>query len=200
MRIRRQSILVEVLKLAFLALLMVFVTINTTKQIWMEDRYTLLREITDARCDEGVTSLPAFCKFFNNLDIVYNVFAAVYDKDLNLLTDRNPDITPGRTVYFEPLQYSEIVLVVKAAKTGTITVNFDIQLDSGKVNTYSTPVYFRWVGDVLVMMATPYISDTIRIPNTYIIIFLVTVFLLFLSIAIPTIILFRSERKEGDVA
>ena len=192
---KKQTVLIDIVKLILLAVLMVVITINTTKKVWMHDRFQLLVETVDVRCDEGITSLPTFCEYFNNTDKIYNVFSAVYNRDLRLLTSRHPDIIPGRTVYFDPFRYPQVVNFIRVNQSGTIAVSFDVKLDNGKTKTYTTPVYYRWVGDYLVVLATPYIPDTISIPNTYIIIFLVTAFLLFLSICLPLMILFLRERK-----
>ena len=192
---KKQTIIINILKLILLAIIMVIVTVNTTKQVWMHDRFNLLVETADVRCDEGIISPFSFCEFFNGIDRIYNVFAAVYDWDLQLLTSRNPDVTPGRTVFFEPLKYPSVCALIKLSNKGTITVSFDVALDNGKIKTYSTPVFYRWVGNYLVMIATPLIPDTITIPSTYIVIFLATAFLLFLSICIPVVILYFNGKK-----
>ena len=192
---KKQTIIIEIIKLILLAVLMVVVTINTTKQVWMHDRFQLLSETVDVRCNEGIITLSAFCEYFNGLDRIYNVFAAVYDKDLELLTARNPDMIPGRTVYFEPFKYPAVVALTKINEKGVVAVAFDVILDNGKTKTFNTPVYYRWVENYLVMMATPFILDTINVPNTYIMIFIATVFLLFLSICVPLMILYQNQKK-----
>ena len=195
---KRQTVIIDIIKLVLLAILMVVVTINTTKQVWMNDRFQLLVETVDVRCSEGITSLPTFCEYFNGIDRIYNVFAAVYDSDLRLMTSRNPDVIPGRTVFFEPLKYPAVIALTRINDKGIVAVSFDVILDNGKTKTFSTPVYYRWVGDYLVMMATPFIPDTINIPNTYIVIFLATAFLLFLSICIPLMVLYLNEKKADE--
>ena len=195
---RKQTVIMDIIKLILLAVLMVVITINTTKQVWMHDRFQLFCETVDVRCDEGITFLPSFIEYFNGLDRIYNVFAAVYDRDLKLLTSRNPDVIPGRTVFFEPFEYPAVIALTKINEKGTVAVSFDVILDNGKSKTFSTPVYYRWVDDYLVMMATPFIPDTINIPNTYIVIFLVTAFLLFLSICLPLMILYKNEKNKEE--
>ena len=193
---KKQAAIVEIFKLILLAALMVIVTINTTKQVWMQDRFQLIAETVDARCDEGISSLRAFCAYFNGIDRIYNVFAAVYDKDLRLLTARNPDVIPGRTVFFEPLIYPSVIALTRVNDKGIVVVAFDVTLDNGRARTFSTPVYYRWVEDYLVVMATPFIPDTINIPNTSIMIFLATAFLLFLSVCVPLMILYLNGKRE----
>ena len=188
---KKQTVIIEITKLVILAALMVVVTINTTKTVWMIDRFNLFVDVVNARCNEGVRSV----EYFEALDNIYNVYAAVYDKSFNLLTNRHPDIIPKRTVFFEPLQYPEIKIAIENSQQGIINTNFEVTYVSGKRKVYTTPVFYRWVDDALIIMATPFIPDTINIPNTYILIFLATAFLLFLSICVPLMVLYFSEKR-----
>jgi hypothetical protein len=196
MTLFKKSVMVDLIKLSLLAVFMVVLTVNTTKEVWMHDRFQILVETVDVRCDEGITSLPSFCEYFNGIDRIYNVFAAVYDRDLKLLTSRNPDITPGRTVFFEPLKYPAVITLINFNENGFVSVSFDVKHDNGKVKTLKTPVYYRWVENYLVMMATPFIPDTIDIPRSHFYIFLATALLLFLSTITPLVVLYRSERRR----
>ena len=120
--------------IAIIAVAMVFLMLKVTsslKTYLMEQRFNLIMQAVEVRCYEGIADLDSFGTFFNRLDAVYNVFAAVYSSDFALLTNRHPDIMVGRTVNFNPFDHPEILEALNNKNSDSVTVPFTVVLDSG---------------------------------------------------------------------
>jgi len=155
----------------------------------MEKRFYDYVSIINDRCDEeeynirksgAVNTVQQMITFINKLDAHYNVFAAIYDSEHNLLTGRHPDILVNRTVFFHPFDYPKIINAFMARPYGIITVDFTVEYNNGTIKIYATPLLFRriFIEDdyLIVVMATPYIPDTIELPFYYNIIIYTLIF------------------------
>ena len=187
--------LVNFILIAIIAVAMVFLMLKVTsylKNFLLEQRFTSVMQASEVRCDEGITDLDSFVAFYNRMDLIYNVFAAVYSSDFELLTRRHPDIMVGKTVKFEPFEHSEVIEAIAAGYSDLVIVPFTVMFDNGGHETYPTPLHFQKVdyGDtyVIAMVATPFIEDSVTLPNYYYPI-LYSFFITVLSVAIILIVI-----------
>ena len=155
-----------------LALTVAMVSITSVfRDYLLEQRFKANVQTVEARCDLGITDIDSFRDFIERVDTIYNVFAAVYDSNHNIISRRHPDITAGRTVFFDPFAHTDLIEAVSEKNTGIITVPFLVVLDNGKEVRYPTPVFFRIVpyfdDNIIVIVATPFIGDTIQLPDFY---------------------------------
>ena len=101
-------------------------------------------------CDEaeyfrpGAQHLDSLRRAVTAIDASAGTFAAMYDSELRIITDRTPVIETE----FKPMEYPELVKRIRAAKRGETTIWFD---EPG-VEPHSLHVYFRWVDDALVVI------------------------------------------------
>ena len=165
--------------------------INTLKKSWLETQFETIATSINIRIDDKGMDFQHFCRFIESVDTYYNVYAAVYSANLELLTKRHPDITPGRTVFFDPLIHDGLLSAAKTEQTGKINVHFEVIYDNGKKAVYFTPVFFRWFDDGITLMAIPQIPDTVDLPKFYAIL-IYTVFAgLFLTISFLVVSIIR---------
>ena len=109
--------------------------------------------------------------FFGHLDRNPYIFSAVYDKGLNILTERQPRFP----LYpFHPFDYTDINAVMKSEDRGTITVPY-----STDVHNYQMRFYFRKVNltkseFIYISIAIPYIASDIEVASnlTYLVLFI----------------------------
>ena len=161
----------NILKFVLVIVIMDTITITTTKKAWLNLEYELFTKIVDAQCESG-SDIDSLCTFIIGIDRINNIYSAVYHSTptvsphlWELKTSRNPDITPGRTVYFKPFEYEILVDAILKDNSGHVVVPFEVVYDNGRSVIYKTPVYFRYVDDYLVMMAIPKIPDTLTLPS-----------------------------------
>ena len=156
--------LMNVLIILSISVVLTIVMLRVTshvKQTWLEERFRYIVQMSDTRCKEGANDLQQFCEYFSGLDMYYNVFAAVYDKDFELLSKRHGDITIDRHVRFDPFSHSMLNDALKNEDIGVTTVFLEIFDDDLKHVTYRTPVWHKRVAIadsyVYVIIALPFI-------------------------------------------
>jgi len=155
-------------------------SIGYAKKSRLETRFSSLAERADARLDEEEViakklgpahSAEGLIEYFNEADTIYNVFAALYDSDYNLLTSRHPDVTVDRVVFFEPLSYEWVIDAMESSDSGVLAVGFAIARRDGREDSYTTPLYFRKIsagGERLTAaLAIPLIYDTVELPASF---------------------------------
>ena len=158
---------INFLLIGIIAIILISLSIITTssfKKYLMEQRFYSYVQIVEARFDKDTTDLNSLCHDFNNLDSIYNVFAAVYNANYELLTNRHPDLTIGRVIEFKPFDYDEIKSAINKNQSGFVNVSLKVILENGKYVKYPMPIYFWNLNEVIIMIGTPYIEDTISLP------------------------------------
>ena len=126
--------------------------------------------ITDARSDFD-KRVERLLLFFNQLDSSPYIFSAVYDHDLNILSERQPRFP---NFPFHPFDYEEINICICIDPRGILTVPYTVD----KV-VYSMNFYFRKVSltaddFVYVAIGVPYIPSDINVASnlTYLVLFI----------------------------
>ena len=165
--------------------------VNALKKSWLETQFETIKKSIDIRIDNEIADISLFCHYMETVDMYYNVYAAVYSSNFELLTNRHPDITPGRTVFFNPLIHDYLLSAMEKEQTGKVNVTFEVVYDSGKKGKYITPVYFRWFGGGVALMAIPQIPDTVELPKFYTILIYSVFVCLFLTISFLTVSIVR---------
>jgi len=158
-----------------LLIFLMLVVIDHMKRGIMEDRFSLLIQMVNTRCDEEKTvNVDELCAYIASVDSYYDVFAAVYDSGFNNLSIRHPDVTIGQTISFNPAELENALKSFKAIDSDFTILNFIVFFDTGKEAIYRTPLYLRRVtvddDYVIVALATPFIDDLISLPRSYFII------------------------------
>ena len=187
----------QLLCIAIIAVLSVILSlslmgiINALKKSWMETQFETITQSINVRVNDESTDFQQLCHYIESVDTYYNVYAAVYSVNFELFTKRHPDITPGRTVYFNPMVHEGLLAAIKTELTGNTKVNFEVIYDSGKKEVYYTPVFFHWVEDGIVLMGIPQIPDTVQLPQFYSVLIYIVFGCLFLTVSIIAVSIIR---------
>ena len=192
-----------IITIAISVLLVFFMhkVIDYSKHGQNENRNTQLFEIIDNELDvidENELSIEEATEhlipFVNNLDIHYNVFAVLYDKDLNTLSNRHGDLTFDRTVFLNPLENEFLVDALLHENSGIVDIKFIAKYTNGSEIIHDTHIYFRRItfnDDYLIIASgVPFIEDLVEVnPRFYASIYVVFIFVgLSLAFLIATFI------------
>ena len=196
-----------IITIAISVLLVFFMhrAIDYSKHEQNEDINALLVEIIDSELDaidsminDNELSIEEatnrLIPFVNNLDAHYNVFAALYDKDLNTLSYRHGDLTFDRTVLLTPLENQVVLNTILNRNTGMVDIKFIAIYKNGSEIMHDTHIYFRRVtfddNYLIVVGGVPFIEDLVEVnPRFYMSIYVIFIFVgLGLSFLIATFI------------
>jgi len=132
------------------------VAIGNMYQALIAGEYNAWKTSINMLCDEAeyfqtaAQRADALERAITTVDANVGTFAAMYDRDLQIVSDRTPIIdTP-----FEPMGYPELVRMFRATRRGDATVWFD---EPG-VETHRLHVYYRWVDDALIVIGVSKIT------------------------------------------
>ena len=218
-RLYRNSIIAVVISAIALYELGAWV-IGMTKRVMIEQRYGTLKELLDTRCVEADTMaiddweeaydyhVRRLSVYFSEMDNHHMVFSAVYDSELNLLSERNPRF-PGQP--FNPLDYPEVVIMFNTSHMGETVVPFTYIDDKGNVQPCPLKLYFRRVPSnekdkfVIVTIAQDTIEGDVNLPDEFWGVFVIVFSVAILSVACLILIFTRYLHlryvfvfKEGD--
>ena len=170
--------------------------IEKSKDFKIQERYNVLKYVVDAKIAVDATKKNIYT-FFEHIDSIEHVFAAVYDENLNCLTSRHPDIYPNKTIMFDPLEHDHIVKHIREHETGELECNFKVIMANGKTQTLFSLIYYTKVhfedSYIICVISTPYVHETVKMGSDYLRVFLLS---LVLIIAILGIILTFSLVKQ----
>jgi len=157
----KSSRIINVFNVAIVCLFAVYAlffnyAIGNMYKSFIASEYKNWKTSIDMLCDEIEYFQPserraeALARAITAVDANAGTFAAMYDRDLAIVSGRSPVIdTP-----FEPMAYPDLVRMFQAAKRGEATVWFDMP----GVEPHDLHVYFRWVGDALIVMGVSKIT------------------------------------------
>ena len=204
-----------------IASLINFLIIGLKKE-WMQTRYNTIRQLVDIRCDEadivaqnlmdGVMYsifIEPMMASVEELDCLYNVYAAMYDDEYRLLTKRNPDISPTRTVQLDPIRNEIVRDALSQHDSYYFRVTFEVMNNDNSVLQVETPLYFRKVffemegrqRYLIVFTGMPLLTDAIQLPRAcFVLVYLLAVFMCFsVSLLGISFIRFYFARKNSKI-
>ena len=169
--------------------------IDKSKDFKIQERYNILKFVVDAKIIVN-SNKENICTFFEHIDSIEHVFAAVYDENLNCLTNRHPDLYPAKTIMFDPLEHEHVVKHMQEHESGELECNFKVT-EKGKDQLLFTLVYFTKVhfedSYVTCVISTPYVHENVKMGGDYLRVFLLS---LVLIVTIVGIILTFSLVKQ----
>ena len=155
--------------------------IEKSKDFKIQERYNILKYVVDAKISV-VSNKEYICRFFEHIDTIEHVFAAVYDENLNCLTNRHPDVYPNKTIMFDPLEHDHIVKHIREHETGELDCTFKVVTAKGKAQSLYTQVYYTKVhfddSYVICVISTPYVHETVKMGEDYLRVFLLSLVLI----------------------
>jgi len=155
--------------------------IEKSKEFKIQERYKILKYVVNAKIIVDGTK-ENICTFFEHIDSIEHVFAAVYDENLNCLTSRHPDIYPNKTIMFDPLEHDHIVKHIREHETGELECKFKVITAKGKTQTLFTLVYYTKAhfedSYIICVISTPYVHETVRMEGDYLRVFLLSLVLI----------------------
>ena len=158
--------------------------IDETRDSKIRERYNILKFVVDTKVSLGIDK-ERICVFFEHLDSIEHVFAAVYDEELNCLTNRHPDVYPDKIIKFDPLEHDDIVKHMKEYNSGEFECDFKVISDKNKNQVLFTLVYFTKVhledSHILCVISTPYVNEKVKFEKEYLQIILIS-FILIITI------------------
>ena len=155
--------------------------IEKSKDFKIEERYNVLKYVVDAKISV-INDKEHICRFFEHLDTIEHVFAAVYDENFNCLTNRHPDVYPDKIIMFNPLEHEHIVNHIQENESGELECDFNVISNKNKTYSLYTLVYYIKVyfddGYITCMISTPYVNDYVKMGDDYLRVFLITIVLM----------------------
>jgi len=173
------SIGITVIVAMLLALIMDRV-IEYTKRNQNDNKNVILSELLDSEyasidllmAEELIDfeqAVAHLIPFVENLDSHYNVYAAMYNQDLETLTSRHGDLTFEKTVLLKPLEDERLLQAFFSQEKGVIDINFLVIYAGGHERWHDTHIYFRRFFSqdnpdnfIVVAAGIPFINDIIE--------------------------------------
>jgi len=138
----------------------------------IEEKFRTLAQSVAVKCDAANMQLKdpltdpeevleRLIIYFEQLDLIYNVFAAIYDENLRILTNRYPNLTLSRTEALDPIRDVTVRERLLNEENGMLNnCKFTVIFDNGKTTHQTASLYFHKIhfskDFVITVIAIPY--------------------------------------------
>ena len=167
-----------------LIIFLLFLITGFLKHSLTDQRFSTMVKMVNTQIDEDPgTDIQHLSNYISGIDKYFGVFAGIYDSNLRLITVRQADTTIERTIAFNPLIYPNVVQSFKTKNSEYLNVDFTDLNEKGQDEIHKTLLFYRAVvldQRYIVVLASPFIEDTIVLPGSYyLIIYAIFVFAIF---------------------
>jgi len=177
-----------------------------TKDELLEERFHITSEMLDMRCREIESKvkdwnnhyeeyIEQLCFFISEIDRIPFTFGAVYDKDLDILSERTFYVEVSDDP-LDPLCFPEVVASLKINKYGTENVLYPVVLHDGSTKYRLMRIYYRRVPQinehyVIACIAQPFDETLIELPEHYMKLIYTVIGIIGASICLFIVMFFR---------
>ena len=205
------AVLVIVITVVLMAIMQTMIIF--TKAELQEERFKVSAEMVDIRCREIEQTAEDWDRqydmyvkrlslFVAEIDSIPFTFAALYDKDFNVLSERFYYINISDDP-LDPLVFPEVVALMCTQTTGIANVEYPVTLHNGDSKQRMMRVYFHRIPQaeenyLYVCIAQPFDYSLIDLPSHFLRLIYVIVGITGASICLFVGLLYRRFRQRFD--
>ena len=197
--------IIVVMITVILLFIMQIIVVKTKEQL-LEERFKTSSEMLDMRCREIELSvkdwnihyeeyIDQLCYFISEIDRIPFTFGAVYDKELNVISERTFFVEVSDDP-LDPLCFPEVVTSLQKNKYGIENVLYPVILHDGSTKYRLMRIYFRRIPQVndyfvIACIAQPFDESLIELPEHYMKLIYTIVGIIGVSICLFIVMFFR---------
>ena len=195
-----------VIMITIFLMVMMQIIISKTKGELLEEKFRTTTEMMDIRCNEVESTgedwthryddyIKHICFYMQEIDRIPFTFGAVYDNELNLLSERTFHVAASDDpldVYFDEDMFS----LFNSEKFGVRDIEYPVSIKNNETNMRSMRIYFRRIPQIednylIACIAQPFDTSLIELPGHYMRLIYIVIAIIGVSVCLFIMMFFR---------